>query len=98
MKKITVKRLIYSSNYHALWGEQLSSTVIIGDEEYDSNLSDDNILGTIREIGKWDWASSYGNCLVRSDGKMYVRVHTFYQYQKSWYNLLSDSIKRILRI
>ena len=98
VKKIVVKRLIYSSNYHTLWGEQLSSEVMIGGEEYDGNLSDNNILGAIREIGKWDWASSYGNCLVRSDGKMYVRVHIFYQYQKSWYNLLSDSIKRILRI
>lgn len=98
MKKIAVKRLVYSSNYHTLWGEQLSSAVAIGGEEYDSNLSDDNILGSIREIGKWDWASSYGNCLVRSDGKMYVRVHTFYHYQKSWYNVLADNIKRILRI
>lgn len=96
MKKIAIKRLIYSSNYHTLWEEQLSSAVAIGGEEYDSNLSDYNILGTIREIGKWDWASSYGDCLVRSDGKMYVKVHTFYQYQKSWYNLFWDWIRRII--
>ena len=96
MKKITVKRLVYSSSYHALWGEQLSSAVAIGGEEYDSNLSDDNILDTIREVGKWDWTSSYGDCLVRSDGKMFVRVRTFYRYQKSWYNLLWDWIKRIV--
>lgn len=98
MKKIKVKRLIYSSNYHTLWEKQLSSAVAIGGEEYDSNLSDYNILGTIREIGKWDWTSSYGNCLVRSDKKMYVRVHTFYRYKKTWWDNFCDNIKRILRI
>lgn len=98
MKKIKVKRIIYAPNYSALWKEQLSTDIGIGGEEYDGKLTDHNILGAMIEVGKWDWASSYGDCLVRADGLQYARVHTFYRYQKSWYNLLSDSIKRILRI
>ena len=98
MKKLVVKRIIYAPNYASLWREQLTNDIVIGGEEYDGKLSDFNILGAMIEVGKWDWASSYGDCLVRADGLQYAKVHTFYQYQKSWYNLLSDSIKRILRI
>lgn len=98
MKKIAVKRIIYAPNYSALWREQLSADIGIGGEEYDGKLTDYNILGAMVEVGKWKWASSYGDCLVRKDGLQYAKVHTFYQYQKSWYNLLADSIKRILRI
>ena len=99
MKRIAIKRVIYSEDYGSLWREILPSSIIIGGEEYDGKMSDFNILGAMIEVGKWKWASSYGNCIVRVDGvQMYAKVHTFYQYQKSWYNLFSDSIKRILRI
>lgn len=98
MRKIAVKRIIYAPNYATLWREQFSPEVCIGGEEYDGKLTDHNILSAMIEVGKWYWASSYGDCLIRADGLQYARVHTFYQYQKSWYNLLSDSIKRILRI
>ena len=90
MKKIATKRLIYSSSYHKLWEEQLSSAVAIGGEEYDGELSDTNILESIREIGKWDWTSSYGDCLVRHDGQLYVRVQVFYRYEKSWYDKIKE--------
>lgn len=96
MRKIKIKRIIYAPNYSSLWREQIGADTCIGAEEYDWKLTDNNILGAMVEIGKWKWASSYGDCLVREDGLQYAKVHTFYQYQKSWYNLLSDSIKRIL--
>ena len=96
MKKIAIKRIIYREDYGSLWHEMLPSSIIIGGEEYDGRLSDFNILGAMIEVGKWDWASSYGDCIVRVDGvQMYAKVHTFYQYQKSWYNLLWDWIRRI---
>lgn len=97
MKKIKIKRIIYAPNYSTLWKEQLSTDIGIGEEEYDGKLTDYNILSAMVEVGKWEWGT-YGDCLVREDGLQYARVRTFYQYQKSWYNLLSDSIKRILRI
>ena len=96
MKKIIVKRIIYAPNYSALWREQLSDDISIGGEEYDGKLTDYNILGAMVEVGKWSWASSYGDCLVRADGLQYAKVHTFYQYQKSWYNLLWDWVRRIV--
>lgn len=97
MRKIAIKRIIYSEDYGSLWHEMLPSSIIIGSEEYDGRMSDFNILGAMIEIGKWDWASSYGDCVMRVDGvRMYAKVHTFYQYQKSWYNLLWDWIRRIV--
>lgn len=47
MKKMKVKRLVYS--------KLGSSEVIYGGEEYDGNLTDDNILGAIHEVGKTEW-------------------------------------------
>lgn len=92
MRRIKVKRLIYSPNY-GFHGE-----IFYGNEEFNNTLQDHSILSCYREIGSWDWANTYGNVLVRyKDGQpLYMKVHTFYQYQKSWYDLLWDKIKRIL--
>jgi len=93
MKKIKVKRLAYYN--------LITNDILWGGEEYDGHLTDENILGAIHEIGKTEWCP---NCLglykLNSNGELTHRivVETFYQYQKSWYNLLSDIIKRILRI
>ena len=94
MKRIKVKRLIYSHDY-GFHGE-----LFYGNEEFIGTLSDYSILACYREIGSWAWANSYGSMLVKytNDRPLYMKVHTFYQYQKSWYNLLIDNIKRILRI
>ena len=50
MKVIKVKRLVYS--------KLGSSEVIYGGEEYDGNLSDENILGSVHEVGKTEWRPS----------------------------------------
>lgn len=47
MKVIKVKRLVYS--------KLGCSEVIYGGTEYDSNLSDENILGSVHELGKTKW-------------------------------------------
>ena len=47
MKIIKVKRLIYS--------KLCSSEVLYGGVEYDGNLSDENILGSVHELGKTEW-------------------------------------------
>jgi len=106
MKRIKVKRLVYS---HFITGE-----VLYGGEEYDGNLSDENILGSIHEVGKTEWRPTNwvgpGDkwedelWLLMPDANdsnikypMYrIYVDTFYRYQKSWYNLLWDWIKRII--
>ena len=93
MKKIVIKRLIYT---HLGTGE-----VHLGGTEYDSSLTDENILGAIFHIGQHEWCPKMmGIYQLNSNGEITYRitVEKFYQYQKSWYNLLSDSIKRILRI
>lgn len=47
MKKIKKKRIIL----YCPWTKE----VVIGAEEYDSALSDDNILGAFHEVGKTMW-------------------------------------------
>lgn len=107
MKKIAVKRLAYYN--------QTTKDIQWGAEEYDGNLTDENILGSIHEVGKTQWlptnwvgpGDKWENelWLLKPDPNnpnvkypvARICVETFYQYQKSWYNLLFDSIKRILR-
>jgi len=87
MKKIKIKRLMYHSPN--------SGEVFYGGEEYDSNLSDDNILGAIHEIGKTTWQN--GQLWSMRDGYLIYRitVETFTQYQKSWYDKVLDALRRI---
>jgi hypothetical protein len=93
VKKIAIKRLVYN---HLGTGE-----VCYGGQEYDSNLTDENILGAIFTLGKHEWhPGMVGIYQLNTNGELKYRitVETFYRYQKSWYNLLADNIKRILRI
>lgn len=93
MKKITVKRLLYR--------DIASSEIFYGGEVYDKHLTTYNILGSIFTAGRHQWCST-GRSIFQFDrnGEMQYQIYvgTFVQYQKSWYNLLSDNIKRILRI
>jgi len=86
MKKIMVKRLVYINGQ----GEQ-----IIGGTEYDGHLTDENILGSIHEIGKTAWIGS--NLWVLHAGKpiMRIEVMPFYQFEKRWYEILLDAVRRI---
>ena len=86
MKKIIVKRLIYSDG---------AGSDFIGEHEYDGKLTDDNILGAIHEVGKTQWIGS-SLWLIRYGRPMYrITVATFTQYQKSWYDLLLDALRRV---
>ena len=87
MKCIPVKRLMYHSPN--------SGEILIGDVEYDGRLTDENILGSVHEVGKTQWI---GNNLwfMRDEQFVYrITVETFYQYQKRWYEVFWDKIRRL---
>lgn len=93
MRKVKIKRLVY----HHLG----TNEIYYGGFEYDGNLTDENILGTLFTLGKHEWCpNGYGMYQLNQKGELVYRigVETFYQYQKSWYDMLVDNIKRILRI
>lgn len=87
MRKTIIKRLIYTCEYT---GEEF-----IGAKEYDGYLTDTNILDSIHEVGKTAWM---GNTLwlLRDGVPTYrINVECFYQYTKSWFDLLLDAVRRI---
>jgi len=91
MKKIKVKRLAYYN--------LITNDILWGGEEYDGNLTDENILGAIFTLGKHEWCpDGFGMYQVNHKGEMVYRitVEPFYHYEKSWYDLLFDKIKRWL--
>jgi hypothetical protein len=91
MKRIKVKRLVY---YHLGTHE-----VHYGGFEYDNNLTDYDILGAIFTLGKHEWhPSMIGIYQLNDKGELQYRitVETFYKYQKSWYNLFWDWIRRVV--
>ena len=53
MKKIMKKRVIF----YCPWTEEL----VIGAEEFDGTLSDDNILGAFYETGKTMWCPTHSD-------------------------------------
>ena len=93
MKKIIVKRLLYQ--------HMRTNEVFYGGEEYDGHLTAENILGSIYTVGKHEWGPR-GCSLYQLNNKgelqYQIYVNQFEYYQKSWYDLLFDNIKRILRI
>ena len=87
MKKILIKRLVYTCGRT---GEEL-----IGANEYDGHLTDANILSSIHEVGKTAWIGQ-ALWLLRNGVPTYrITVFPFYQYQKRWYELLLDAVRRI---
>lgn len=94
MKQIKVKRLMY----HNL----ATNEIAYGGEEYDGNMTDENILGCIHEVGKslfYDrgYTSNQSYLILMRDGLMThkVTVETFTQYQKSRFDLFLDALRRI---
>lgn len=87
MKKTIIKRIMYHSPN--------SGDTFIGATEYPGYLSDENILGAFHEEGKTAWV--YGNLWVVRDGSLIWRltVESFPQYEKSWFDLLLDAVRRI---
>lgn len=86
MKKIVVKRLVYTNGI----GEDR-----IGAHDYDGSLSDHNILCSVHELGKTQWIGT-SLWLMRNGRPIYqITVQPFYQYQKRWYENLFDTIRRI---
>ena len=87
MKKVIVKRLAYYSPF--------DDKVIYGGTEYDGQLDDYNILGSIHEVGKTQWIDGQ-LWLVRNTELVYrITVEKFVQLQKRWYESFWDQIRRI---
>ena len=86
MKRVTIKRLVYV-------GPQ--GETHFGAEEFDAHLSDDNILGLIHAIGKTVWIGENLWLLCNGAPTYRISVERFYQYTKSWFDLLLDAIRRI---
>lgn len=86
MKKILIKRLMYTDGQ----GNQY-----YGGIEYDGRMDDHNILGVVYEVGKTKWI---GNSLwlLRQGVPAYrISVCTSVRYEKRWYELLLDAVRRI---
>ena len=86
MKKILIKRLIFTDNM---------GTECIGSVEFDGHLTDDNILGAFHEVGRTTWIGESLWTLRAGIPQYRVSVGTFYQYQKRWYELILDAVRRI---
>lgn len=86
MKKIMVKRLIYTN------GNGISH---IGGHEYDGRLTDDNILCAIHEVGKTTWIGPSLWTIRMGIPEYQITVGKFYQYQKRWFEILIDAVRRI---
>ena len=85
MRKVIIKRLVYSMGY---------GDVKYGAVEYDGSL-DDNILGSVHEVGKTQWIGS-NLWLMRGNVPLYkITVEAFPQYTKSWYDYMIDAVRRI---
>ena len=87
MKKTLIKRLVYTSAYT---GEEF-----IGATEYDGQLSNSNILGSIHEVGKTVWMGENLWLLIEGTPTYRINVEHFYQYTKSWFDYLIDAVRRI---
>lgn len=87
MKKMRVKRLVYRD-----W---TGAIMAIGDRTYDIKLDEYNILNSIHEINKTIWINDQLWLLDNGNPKYYILVEPFYQYEKHWYELLIDAIRRI---
>jgi hypothetical protein len=87
MKKIIVKRLVYHS--------PASGETFYGGTEYDGRLDDYNILGSVHEIGKTQWVGDQLWAIRDTELIYRITVEEFVQFQKRWYELLWDQIKRI---
>lgn len=85
MKRTEIKRLVYV-------GPQ--GDILYGAEEYDVRLTDNNILGAIHEVGKTAWMGETLWLLVDGAPTYRIDVEKFYQYTKSWFDLLIDAVRR----
>ena len=86
MKKIIVKRLIYTN------GDGVSH---IGGSEYDGALTNDNILGAIHEVGKTQWIGSELWLMKNGIPVYHITVEPFVQYQKTVIDTIIDMLRRI---
>ena len=91
MKQIIVKRLMYDN--------VITHERFYGAEEYDGETPNWQILSSICTVGKYEWIPHF--CALYQfdkNGKVtyQVTVEEFRRFQKSWYNLVWDWVRRIV--
>lgn len=86
MKKILIKHLIYTNG---------AGEVTIGATEYNADLTDENILGAIHEVGKTQWIGRSLWLMKQGVPAYKITVETFTQYEKNWFDLIIDAVRRI---
>ena len=92
MKRVVTKRLLYKS--------MLTGEIYLGATEYDGHLTNENILGAIYEIGKYEWCPYCLSLYQKNqngDLVYQIYVEQFEYAVKSWYNLLWDWIRRFVQ-
>lgn len=91
MKRIVIKRLMYRN--------LVTNELSYGAEEYDGHLSNENILGAVYTLDKHEWCPhTLALYQLNSNGELVyqITIEKFEQYQKSWYNLFWDWVRRIV--
>lgn len=87
MKRVKIKRLLYHS--------PASGEIFYSAEQFDGNLTDYNILCAFYEVGKTAWIGD-NLWLLRDNIPIYrITVESCIQYQKTWFDLMLDAIRRI---
>ena len=92
MKMVEKKRLIM----YCPWTDE----VIIGAQEFDASLSDENILGLLHEVGKTEWLPTYpGTHELWHLGENHmpdykIEVEIFYVEVPTWFDRIKDIFRR----
>lgn len=89
MRKIEVKRVFLVDEAHEV------SLLVAPDF---SPLPDQEILGALFEIGKDVWVGDTMYHMVRQNGQarlLRYEIRVITQYEKSWYNMILDVLRRI---
>ena len=89
MKKTQIKRVFLMDG---------NTIRMVIPQDFLSTLSNEAILGAFYEVGRTVWIGHNLYHIVHQDGMirhLRYEVSTVTQYEKSWYNLLIDTIRRL---
>ena len=89
MKKIQIKRVFLVDEAH---------NYMVLPQDYIGTLTDAAILDSLYQLGRDVWIGNELYHIVHQDGQirhLRYEVTLVTQYEKSWYNLLLDAVRRI---
>jgi len=89
VKKIQIKRVFLVDEAH---------NYMVLPQDYIGTLTDAAILDSLYQLGRDVWIGNELYHIVHQDGQirhLRYEVTLVTQYEKSWYNLLLDAVRRI---